>query len=81
MLLDTIEKRNPDVSKVAIIPPFTCHTVIEPFLAKGYEVLTFHTGKDLIATASAVISVANDENAGVVLFHRFFGIEKVVHCF
>ena len=76
-VLDTIEKRNPDVRKVAIIPPFTCHTVIEPFLAKGYEVRTFHTGKDLIATASDVISVANDENVGVVLFHRFFGVNTI----
>lgn len=76
-VLDTIEKRNPNVRKVAVIPPFTCHTVIEPFLAKGYEVYTFHTGRDLMAKASDVMKEVREHDAGVVLFHRFFGVDSI----
>ena len=76
-VLDTIESRNPNVRKVAVIPPFTCHTVIEPFLAKGYEVYTFHTGKDLLAKASDVMKEVREHNAEVVLFHRFFGVNTI----
>ena len=31
-VLKTIEESNPFINKVALIPSFTCHTVIEPFL-------------------------------------------------
>ena len=76
-ILDTIERRNFNVSKVALLPPFTCNTVIEPFLAKGYEVKTFHTGKDLRSKGADIVSAARECNAGVVLFHRYFGVDSI----
>lgn len=76
-VLDTIEKRNPNVRKVAVIPPFICNTVIEPFLAKGYGVYTFHTGKDLMACAKDILKAVKECNAGVVLYHRFFGVDTI----
>lgn len=76
-VIDTIEDRNPQVRKVAVIPPFTCHTVIEPFLAKGYEVKTFHTNCNLMATANDILMSAKECNAGIVLYHRFFGVDTI----
>ena len=76
-VLDTIENRNPNVRKVAIIPPFTCHTVIEPFLAKGYKVFTFHIGQDMEATSDDILKVVKERNASVVLFHRYFGFNTI----
>lgn len=76
-VLDTIERRNPDITKVALLPPFTCNTVIEPFLVKGYEVKTFHTGKNLRTTGADIVSTAHECNAGVVLFHRYFGVDSI----
>lgn len=76
-VLDTIENRNPNVRKVAVIPPFTCHTVIEPFIAKGYKVFTFHIGQDMEATADDILKVVKERNASVVLFHRYFGINTI----
>lgn len=76
-VLETIEQRNPYVNKVAVIPPFTCDTVIEPFLAKGYEVYSFHIGRDLMATASDILHAVKSSNAGVVLFHRYFGVDTL----
>lgn len=76
-VLDTIEKCNPNVRKVAILPPFTCNTVIEPFLAKGYEVQTFHVGRDLKSLGADILFSAREYNAGVVLLHRYFGIDTI----
>lgn len=72
-VLDTIEQRNTEVRKVVVLPPFTCHTVIEPFLSKGYEVHTYHVGLDLMATVEDILSIINIVYPGVFLFHRFFG--------
>lgn len=76
-VLDTLEKKNHNLKKIAIIPPFTCHTVIEPFLAKGYEVHTFHLATDLNASAEDLLKAVKEKKAEVVLFHRFFGINTI----
>lgn len=72
-VLDTIEKRNAKLKKVAVIPPFTCHTVIEPFIAKGYEIHTFHINRRLMADSQDILKIVRDVDAGVFLFHRYFG--------
>ncbi len=76
-VLETIEQRNPNINKVAVIPPFTCDTVIEPFLAKGYQVYAYHIDRDLIATAFDILQAVKSSNAGVVLFHRYFGVDTL----
>lgn len=76
-VLDTIESRNPNVKKVALLPPFTCHTVIEPFLAKGYEVRTFHVGQNLRSSATDLLNVIETCQVGVILFHRYFGFDTI----
>ena len=76
-VLDTIELRNPSVKKVAILPPFTCHTVIEPFLEKGYEIHTYHIGRDLSSSAYDVLEISESFKAGLVLFHKFFGSDTI----
>ena len=75
--LDAIEQRNTEVKKVAVLPPFTCHTVIEPFLSKGYEVHTYHVGQDLMSTVEDILSIINAVHPGVFLFHRFFGKDTI----
>ena len=76
-VLDTIEQRKQEVNKVVVLPPFTCHTVIEPFLSKGYEVHTYHVGKDLMSPIDEIRSIVNAVRPGVFLFHRFFGKDTV----
>lgn len=76
-VLDTMEARNPNLKKVAVLPPFTCHTVIEPFLAKGYEIYTFHVGQDLMSSADNILNIVDTCQAGVLLFHRFFGVDTI----
>lgn len=37
LVLDVIEKHNPNIKKVAVIPPYTCHTILQPFYDHGYK--------------------------------------------
>ena len=76
-VLDTIESRNPQASKVAVLPPFTCHTVIEPFLDRGYQIHTYHVDRDLMAEASDLLQIVEEQQASVILFHRYFGFDTI----
>lgn len=76
-VLDTIERRNPDIKKIAVVPSFTCQTVIQPFIAHGYDVYTYHIGRDLMSKPENVFDAVKSRDAGLVLFHRYFGINTV----
>lgn len=73
LVLKTIEERNPNVSKIALIPSFTCHTVIEPFLDYGYEIIPLPLDKYLRTSPEAIIALQKQTEAGVVLVHNYFG--------
>lgn len=76
-VLDTIAKRNVNVKKIAVIPAFTCHTVIEPFLAKGYEIHSYHIDRGLLADTSDILEVIKSTGASVLLFHKYFGWDSI----
>ena len=76
-VLDTIELRNPQVSKVAVLPPFTCHTVIEPFIDRDYEIYTYQIDRDLMSVASDILQIVEKHHANIVLLHRYFGFNTL----
>lgn len=78
-ILDTIENRCVNVKKIAVIPSFTCHTVIEPFLAKGYKIHTYHIDRELLADANDVLGVIKSTGASVFLFHKYFGWDTITN--
>lgn len=77
LVIKTIEERNPKVNKIVCLPPFTCHTVFEPFIEAGYKIVTFPIGKDLIADGAAIVKCALESNPGIILFHRYFGFNTI----
>jgi dTDP-4-amino-4,6-dideoxygalactose transaminase len=77
LVIKTIEERNPKVNKIVCLPPFTCHTVFEPFIEAGYKIVTFSIGKDLVTDGVEIVRCALKHNAGIVLFHRYFGFDTV----
>ena len=77
LVIKTIEERNPRINKTVCLPPFTCHTVFEPFIEAGYRVVTFPIGEDLMANDTEIIKYALDNNAGIVLFHKYFGFDTI----
>lgn len=77
LVLQTIEERNPKCKKIALLPPFTCHTVFEPFVVFGYEIHTLPINPDLSINVDDILSYQNLYNAGVVLVHRYYGFDTL----
>lgn len=77
LVLQTIEERNPNHKKVALLPPFTCHTVFEPFLNYGYEIHTMPLAMDLTTNAEDILNCKAMHDAGVVLVHRYYGFDTL----
>lgn len=77
LVLQTIEERNPNCKKVALLPPFTCHTVFEPFMDFGYEIHTMPLAMDLTTSAEQILKCQTLCEAGVVLVHRYYGFDTL----
>lgn len=77
LVLQTLEERNPNHKKVALLPPFTCHTVFEPFMDFGYEIHTMPLAMDLTTSAEDILKSQALCDAGVVLVHRYYGFDTL----
>lgn len=77
LVLDEIEKRNPNLTKTALIPPFTCHTVIEPFLSRNYDVRTYALDECLNVAPDSFRNELMATDAKVVLVHRYYGFDTL----
>lgn len=76
-VIRTIEERYTNTKKVVCLPSFTCHTVYEPFVNAGYKVVTLPIKKDLTSSAEDICAVIENSDAGIVLFHKYFGFETL----
>lgn len=77
LVLQTIEERNPNVRKVALIPAFTCHTVIEPFIDFGYEIYTLPLSLNLCTMPDEILQNIERTGAEVLLVHRYYGFDTL----
>ncbi len=75
--INAIEERKPELKKVAVLPSFTCDTVFEPFLKRGYEVYYYPIERDLTTTSDAILETVLQYDASIVLFHRYFGFDTL----
>lgn len=73
----SIEERKPELKKVAVLPSFTCDTVFEPFLKRGYEVYYYPIERDLTTTSDTILEKTLQHDASIVLFHRYFGFDTL----
>lgn len=76
-VIQTMELKIPTVRKVAVLPSFTCETVIEPFPKAGYDVYYYPVDDKLFASSDVILSVAKEKDASIVLFHRYFGFNTL----
>ena len=76
-VLQTIEERNSDIKKVALLPPFTCHTVFEPFVDFGYEIHTMPLNLNLKTNVEGIVRCQTMYGATVVLVHRYYGFNTL----
>ena len=77
LVIQTIEERNPQISKIVCLPAYTCHTVFEPFIHAGYKVITLPVRKNLISNTQDLLCAIRQAEVGIVLFHRFFGFDTL----
>ena len=76
-VIKTIEQRNHNVIKRVCLPAFTCHTVLEPFLKRGYEVITIPVGKDLKINRDTLEEYVKKFQPGIILLHSYFGFDTL----
>lgn len=76
-VLDTIQIKHPEIRKAALIPPYTCETVITPFVKRGYEIFTYPIERGLDVNIEKFRNVLNSCGAQVVLVHRYFGFDTL----
>lgn len=79
VVIETIEKRQPNVSKVVCLPSFTCNTVYEPFIKSGYNVVLLPINKDLVISSEEIIEFTEKFNVGIILLHNFFGFDTLAN--
>lgn len=77
LVIEEIERRNPNVRKIVCLPAFTCHTVYQPFMSKGYNVVMLPVEEDLAISSNKAIKIIEDVKPGMVLFHKFFGFDTL----
>mgnify|MGYP003300372680 CR=1 FL=1 len=79
-VLETIVHRKPELKKCALVPPYTCHTVLEPFEAAGYRIHAMPIDQNLCTDANALLATVEQCDAQVVLLHRYFGFDTLPDC-
>lgn len=75
--LEEALRRRPGMGRTALVPPYTCHTVIEPVLDAGYHIQTYPVDGALFTDGGAILSAAEECGASVVLVHRYFGFDTL----
>lgn len=61
--------------KRAIVPAFTCESVVEPFIEAGYTIQPYSVNEDLTVDLSKLKQQIGDLKPTVILFHRYFGFD------
>ena len=66
--IETAEIRNPGIQKNALLPSFTCETVIEPFLLAGYRIESFPIDRNLSIQGEEIIRLIKKKKIGILIF-------------
>lgn len=76
MVLDEIpfgEKIDP----TALVPAYTCETVLEPFITRDLKLTYYETDLELRSTAEEIIKRLEETHASIFLFHHYFGFKTI----
>lgn len=73
-LLSFLLAINPQ-QKVALLPAYTCSTVIDPFAQLGWDISFYSINKDLSLNVDSLLSQAHRCGPSVVLFHPYYGTD------
>lgn len=65
-----------DKKKVALLPAFTCHAVVEPFEKAGYQVFPYPVRKNLRVDPSYFWETVKEIEPSIILIHDYFGFDS-----
>ncbi|MGI6064171.1 hypothetical protein [Blautia sp.] len=65
-------------SKRVLLPVYTCHTVIQPFLDENWSIEFYNINTDLSIDQEDLESVSSLFKPSVVLFHSYFGFNTLI---
>lgn len=71
-----ILKANQDERKIALVPPFTCQSVTDPFFESKYLVYTYPIKKDFTIDYNAFCNKLIELKPSVLIFHSYFGFDN-----
>lgn len=63
--------------RVALLPEFTCASVIQPFLQENYELCFYPVQRNLQVSWAGINRLSEQYRASVVLFHPYFGFDTM----
>ena len=63
--------------KHALLPEFTCQSVIQPFLEEGFRLSFFPLKKDLTVSIQEMGQLCLDLQVDLLLFHAYFGFDTI----
>ncbi len=67
---------NPE-KKTALLPAYTCSTVLEPFIDEGWDVDFYFLKKDLSIDENSLLDAYLKKKPYLVLFHNYFGFNTL----
>lgn len=67
----------PDDRKSALLPAYTCDSVVLPFVENGFRVAYYDLEKDLSVAAAAFLEKVAATRPAVILVHNYFGFDTL----
>lgn len=63
--------------KKALLPAYTCETVIQPFIDEGWEIKFYLMNKDLSVNKNSLLSAYKAFNPSMLFCHGYFGFDTL----
>ena len=59
--------------KVVLMPAFTCHSVVEPFINQGFRIIPYSVDNRFRVNIRQILSLVRKFQPGIFFFHDYFG--------
>lgn len=69
--------KNIKTNNVALLPNFTCHSVISPFTDQGYDIHFYRIAKDLTVDIKDLLGKMKKYNPGILYLQDYFGFDTI----
>ena len=74
---EVLKRLKDSKTKKALLPAFTCHSVLLPFIENGYEVFPYSIKEDLTVDWEKFKTCVEEIHPDVVLLHSYFGFNTI----